>query len=72
MCFVPVEPPEDGTYHHVTKPFIHTITVDKEKLQLIADLLRIPASKAKKWQPGKILIVNDVKKTRHRKKSKKK
>jgi hypothetical protein len=59
MCLVPVTG-ETETYRHVQKQFIHTIEVDKEKLDKIAQLLGIPKNQAAKWKPGKLLIVNDA------------
>jgi hypothetical protein len=59
MCFVPV-PEGNETYRHVHKQFIHTIEVDKKKLEEIARLLGIPQDQVASWKPGKLLIVNDA------------
>ena len=57
MCFVPVDG-QTGTYTHVSKPFVQTVQVDKEKLRQIAEILGIPKKAMVKWRPGRVLIVN--------------
>jgi hypothetical protein len=64
VCFLPV-PGKKGTHRHIATSFVHTVTVDKAKLDKIASALGISGSRKAKLTPGtKIHVVCEKKKKR--------
>ncbi len=64
MCFLPVAG-KKGTHRHIATAFVHTVTVNKTKLDEIANVLGIRGSSKAKLKPGtKIHVVCEKKKRR--------
>ena len=65
MCLMPTRKGKStGTHTLIRKPVIHTVTVDRKKLDAIAEALGISPAERRKLKPGKLHLVNEAKKAK--------